>query len=95
MTGVRCRFVTIVAGALLILLSLLPKAFLIASIALDPDRYRDQDPPGSRHRDRRNQLLVAVSVGFGLIPVVRPELRADAAVDGAHHPQTISPGSTT
>ncbi len=26
--------------------------------------------------DRRNQLLVAVSVGFGLIPVVRPEFFA-------------------
>ena len=89
MTGVRCRFVTIVAGALLILLSLLPKAaFLIASIppavlggasiamfgmvtATGIKILQEADIG-----DRRNQLLVAVSVGFGLIPVVRPEFFA-------------------
>lgn len=89
MTGVRCRYVTIVAGALLILLSLLPKAaFLIASIppavlggasiamfgmvtATGIKILQEADIG-----DRRNQLLVAVSVGFGLIPVVRPEFFA-------------------
>ena len=86
---VRCRYVTIVAGALLILLSLLPKAaFLIASIppavlggasiamfgmvtATGIKILQEADIS-----DRRNQLLVAVSVGFGLIPVVRPEFFA-------------------
>jgi len=86
---VRCRSVTIVAGAFLIVLSLLPKAaFLVASI-----------PPAvlggaaiamfgmvaatgikilqeAAIADRRNQLLVAVSIGMGLIPVVRPEFFA-------------------
>lgn len=89
MTGVRCRYVTVVAGALLILLSLLPKAaFLIASIppavlggasiamfgmvtATGIKILQEADIG-----DRRNQLLVAVSVGFGLIPVVRPEFFA-------------------
>ena len=89
MTGVRCRYVTIVAGALLILLSLLPKAaFLIASIppavlggasiamfgmvtATGIKILQEADIS-----DRRNQLLVAASVGFGLIPVVRPEFFA-------------------
>ncbi|MBJ9977770.1 purine permease [Pseudomonas sp. S75] len=89
MTGVRCRSVTAVAGALLIGLSLLPKAaFLIASIppavlggasiamfgmvtATGIKILQEADIA-----DRRNQLLIAVSVGFGLIPVVRPEFFA-------------------
>ncbi|HKS14046.1 MAG TPA: nucleobase:cation symporter-2 family protein [Pseudomonas sp.] len=89
MTGVRCRYVTVVAGGLLIVLSLLPKAaFLIASIppavlggasiamfgmvAATGIRILQEADIG----DRRNQLLVAVSVGMGLIPVVRPEFFA-------------------
>lgn len=89
MTGVRCRYVTIVAGAFLIMLSLLPKAaFLIASIppavlggasiamfgmvAATGIKILQEADIG----DRRNQLLVAVSVGMGLIPVVRPEFFA-------------------
>jgi len=89
MTGVRCRFVTVVAGGLLVVLSLLPKAaYLIASIppavlggasiamfgmvtATGIKILQEADIG-----DRRNQLLVAVSVGFGLIPVVRPEFFA-------------------
>ncbi|MGH8485619.1 MAG: nucleobase:cation symporter-2 family protein, partial [Pseudomonas sp.] len=89
MTGVRCRYVTVVAGGFLILLSLLPKAaFLIASIppavlggasiamfgmvaATGIKILQEADIA-----DRRNQLLVAVSVGMGLIPVVRPEFFA-------------------
>ncbi|AXO87778.1 purine permease [Pseudomonas parafulva] len=89
MTGVRCRSVTAVAGVLLMLLSLLPKAaFLIASIppavlggasiamfgmvtATGIKILQEADIS-----DRRNQLLVAVSIGFGLIPVVRPEFFA-------------------
>jgi len=73
----------------MILLSLLPKAaFLIASIppavlggasiamfgmvtATGIKILQEADIG-----DRRNQLLVAVSVGFGLIPVVRPEFFA-------------------
>ncbi len=86
MTGVRCRSVTIVAGGFLILLSLLPKAaYLVASIppavlggaaiamfgmvaATGIKILQEADIS-----DRRNQLLVAVSIGMGLIPVVRPE----------------------
>ncbi|WP_342649299.1 nucleobase:cation symporter-2 family protein [Pseudomonas sp. REB1044] len=89
MTGVRCRSVTAVAGVLLMLLSLLPKAaFLIASIppavlggasiamfgmvtATGIKILQEADIS-----DRRNQLLVAVSIGLGLIPVVRPEFFA-------------------
>ncbi|WPP01375.1 nucleobase:cation symporter-2 family protein [Pseudomonas sp. HR96] len=89
MTGVRCRSVTAVAGLLLIALSLLPKAaLLVASIppavlggaaiamfgmvAATGIKILQQADIG----DRRNQLLVAVSVGMGLIPVVRPEFFA-------------------
>lgn len=97
MTGVRCRSVTIVAGGLLIVLSLLPKAaFLVASIpaavlggaaiamfgmvaATGIKILQEADIA-----DRRNQLLVAVSIGMGLIPVVRPEFFA-------HLPQWMSP----
>ena len=97
MTGVRCRSVTIVAGGLLILLSLLPKAaFLVASIppavlggaaiamfgmvaATGIKILQEADIA-----DRRNQLLVAVSIGMGLIPVVRPEFFA-------HLPLWMSP----
>jgi NCS2 family nucleobase:cation symporter-2 len=86
MTGVRCRSVTAVAGAFLIVLSLLPKAaYLVASIppavlggaaiamfgmvaATGIKILQEADIS-----DRRNQLLVAVSIGMGLIPVVRPE----------------------
>ncbi|WP_339494901.1 nucleobase:cation symporter-2 family protein [Pseudomonas sp. EA_35y_Pfl1_P108] len=89
MTGVRCRSVTIMAGAFLIVLSLLPKAaYLVASIpaavlggaaiamfgmvaATGIKILQDADIA-----DRRNQLLVAVSIGMGLIPVVRPEFFA-------------------
>lgn len=97
MTGVRCRSVTIVAGGLLIILSLLPKAaFLVASIppavlggaaiamfgmvaATGIKILQEADIA-----DRRNQLLVAVSIGMGLIPVVRPEFFA-------HLPLWMSP----
>ncbi|WP_213877594.1 nucleobase:cation symporter-2 family protein [Pseudomonas sp. dw_358] len=89
MTGVRCRSVTAVAGVLLISLSLLPKAaFLVASIppavlggaaiamfgmvAATGIKILQEADIG----DRRNQLLVAVSVGMGLIPVMRPEFFA-------------------
>ena len=97
MTGVRCRSVTIVAGGLLIVLSLLPKAaFLVASIppavlggaaiamfgmvAATGIKILQEADIG----DRRNQLLVAVSIGMGLIPVVRPEFFA-------HLPMWMSP----
>ncbi|MCY1433544.1 Uric acid transporter UacT [compost metagenome] len=97
MTGVRCRYVTVVAGALLIGLSLLPKAaYLVASIppavlggaaiamfgmvaATGIKILQETDIS-----DRRNQLLVAVSVGMGLIPVVRPEFFA-------HMPHWLEP----
>ena len=89
MTGVRCRSVTIMAGIFLITLSLLPKAaYLVASIppavlggaaiamfgmvaATGIKILQEADIA-----DRRNQLLVAVSIGMGLIPVVRPEFFA-------------------
>ncbi|GBC57846.1 xanthine permease [Stutzerimonas stutzeri] len=89
MTGVRSRHVTAVAGLILIALSLLPKAaFLVASIpaavlggaglamfgmvaATGIKILQEADIA-----DRRNQLLVAVSIGLGMIPVVRPEFFA-------------------
>ena len=89
MTGVRSRYVTAVAGLLLISLSLLPKAaFLVASIpaavlggasiamfgmvAATGIKLLQEADIG----DRRNQLLVAVSIGLGMVPVVRPEFFA-------------------
>ncbi|WP_217475002.1 nucleobase:cation symporter-2 family protein [Stutzerimonas stutzeri] len=89
MTGVRSRYVTAIAGLLLISLSLLPKAaFLVASIpaavlggasiamfgmvAATGIKLLQEADIG----DRRNQLLVAVSIGLGMVPVVRPEFFA-------------------
>ncbi|TRX73307.1 nucleobase:cation symporter-2 family protein [Pseudomonas mangiferae] len=89
MTGVRSRFVTVVAGLLLVALSLLPKAaYLVASIppavlggagiamfgmvAATGIRILQEADIG----DRRNQLLVAVSLGVGMAPVVRPDFLA-------------------
>ncbi|PAU51696.1 purine permease [Pseudomonas sp. PIC25] len=89
MTGVRSRYVTAVAGLFLIGLSLLPKAaFLVASIppavlggagiamfgmvAATGIKILQEADIG----DRRNQLLVAVSIGLGMAPVVRPEFFA-------------------
>lgn len=89
MTGVRSRFVTACAGLILVGLSLLPKAaFLVASIppavlggagiamfgmvAATGIKILQEADIG----DRRNQLLVAVSIGMGLTPVVRPEFFA-------------------
>ncbi|AGA85759.1 nucleobase:cation symporter-2 family protein [Stutzerimonas stutzeri] len=89
MTGVRSRYVTAIAGLILIALSLLPKAaFLVASIpaavlggagiamfgmvaATGIKILQEADIS-----DRRNQLLVAVSIGLGMIPVIRPEFFA-------------------
>ena len=89
MTGVRCRSVTIMAGIFLITLSLLPKAaYLVASIppavlgGAAIAMFGMVAAPGIKIlqeadiADRRNQLLVAVSIGMGLIPVVRPEFFA-------------------
>jgi NCS2 family nucleobase:cation symporter-2 len=89
MTGVRSRYVTALAGVILVSLSLLPKAaFLVASIpaavlggagiamfgmvAATGIRILQDADIG----DRRNQLLVAVSIGLGMVPVVRPEFFA-------------------
>lgn len=89
MTGVRSRYVTALAGVILVSLSLLPKAaFLVASIpvavlggagiamfgmvAATGIRILQEADIG----DRRNQLLVAVSIGLGMVPVVRPEFFA-------------------
>jgi len=89
MTGVRSRYVTALAGVILISLSLLPKAaFLVASIpaavlggagiamfgmvaATGIKILQEADIA-----DRRNQLLVAVSIGLGMVPVIRPEFFA-------------------
>ncbi|KAF1052505.1 MAG: Uric acid transporter UacT [Stenotrophomonas maltophilia] len=89
MTGVRSRYVTAVAGLFLIALSLLPKAaFLIASIppavlgGAGIAMFGMVAASGIRilHEadivDRRNQLLVAVSIGMGMVPVVRPDFFA-------------------
>jgi len=89
MTGVRCRYVTAAAALLLIALSLLPKAaFLVASIppavlgGAGIAMFGMVAASGIRilHEadivDRRNQLLVAVSIGMGMVPVVRPDFFA-------------------
>lgn len=89
MTGVRSRYVTVAAGLFLLALSVVPKAaFLVASIppavlggagiamfgmvaATGIKILHEADIT-----DRRNQLLVAVSIGLGMAPVVRPDLFA-------------------
>ncbi|MHC5348183.1 nucleobase:cation symporter-2 family protein [Metapseudomonas furukawaii] len=89
MTGVRSRYVTVAAGAFLIVLSLLPKAaFLVASIppavlgGAGIAMFGMVTATGIKilHEaditDRRNQLLVAVSIGLGMAPVVRPDFFA-------------------
>ncbi|WP_044874885.1 nucleobase:cation symporter-2 family protein [Pseudomonas sp. LFM046] len=89
MTGVRSRYVTVAAGSFLIVLSLLPKAaFLVASIppavlgGAGIAMFGMVTATGIKilHEadiaDRRNQLLVAVSIGMGMAPVVRPEFFA-------------------
>ncbi|BAN47653.1 nucleobase:cation symporter-2 family protein [Metapseudomonas resinovorans] len=89
MTGVRSRYVTVAAGSLLIILSLLPKAaFLVASIppavlgGAGIAMFGMVTATGIKilHEaditDRSNQLLVAVSIGMGMAPVVRPDLFA-------------------
>ncbi|MBM7060754.1 purine permease [Pseudomonas sp. UL073] len=90
MTGVRSRYVTATAGVLLIGFSLVPKvAFLVASIppavlggagiamfgmvASSGIRILQEADIG----DRRNQLLIAVSIGMGMVPVVRPDFFAN------------------
>nr|WP_294974573.1 nucleobase:cation symporter-2 family protein [uncultured Pseudomonas sp.] len=89
MTGVRSRYVTAAAAVFLIILSLLPKAaFLVASIppavlgGAGIAMFGMVAASGIRilHEadivDRRNQLLVAVSIGMGMVPVVRPDFFA-------------------
>ena len=89
MTGVRSRFVTVAAGGFLILLSLMPKAaYVVASIppavlgGAGIAMFGMVAASGIRilHEvgivDRRNQLLVAVSIGMGMVPVVRPDFFA-------------------
>ena len=89
MTGVRSRYVTAAAALFLIALSLLPKAaFLVASIppavlgGAGIAMFGMVAASGIRilHEadivDRRNQLLVAVSIGMGMVPVVRPDFFA-------------------
>lgn len=86
MTGVQSRFVCVAGAGLLILLGLLPKlAFIVAStpqyvlgaagvvmfgmVAMMGVRILSTvDFEHSRH----NMLIVATSVGFGLIPLVAP-----------------------
>ncbi|AYC32590.1 purine permease [Pseudomonas cavernae] len=89
MTGVRSRYVTAAAALFLIALSLLPKAaFLVASIppavlgGAGIAMFGMVATSGIRIlqeadiSDRRNQLLVAVSIGMGMVPVVRPDFFA-------------------
>ena len=89
LTRVKSRFVVTAAGVILILLGLLPKlAAVIAAIPLPVlggagiAMFGMVAATGIKIlqeadiADRRNQLLVAVSIGMGLIPVVRPEFFA-------------------
>ena len=89
MTGVRSRYVTVAAAGFLILLSMLPKAaFLVASIppavlgGAGIAMFGMVAASGiqilheANITDRRNQLLVAVSIGMGMVPVIRPEFFA-------------------
>ncbi len=89
MTGVRSRYVTVAAAGFLILLSMLPKAaFLVASIppavlgGAGIAMFGMVAASGiqilheANITDRRNQLLVAVSIGMGMVPVVRPDFFA-------------------
>lgn len=100
MTGVRCRSVTIMAGAFLIVLSLLPKAaFLVASIppavlgcgdchVRHGRGDRHQDPAGSRHRRPPQPVAGGGEYRHGPDPGGAPGfLRATAAVDEPDNPQ--------
>jgi NCS2 family nucleobase:cation symporter-2 len=85
MTGVTSRFVTVVSGAVLILLSLFPQAaFVVASIpkpvlggaglvmfgmvaAAGINIITKADMA-----QRSNQLVFAISIGFGMVPLAAP-----------------------
>jgi len=89
MTGVTSRYVTIVSGVVLVLLSLFPQAaFVVASIpkpvlggaglvmfgmvasaGINIMNKADMS-------QRTNQLVFAVSIGFGMIPLAAPDFFA-------------------
>jgi uric acid transporter len=83
-TGVRSRFVCVTGGIILILLGLLPKlAFVVASVPLfvlggaGIVMFGMVAATGIRilsgvdfQRNRNNLYIVAISIGFGMIPLV-------------------------
>ena len=83
-TGVRSRFVCVTGGGILILLGLLPKlAFVVASVPLfvlggaGVVMFGMVAATGIRilsgvdfQRNRNNLYIVAISIGFGMIPLV-------------------------
>jgi NCS2 family nucleobase:cation symporter-2 len=83
-TGVRSRFVCVTAGGMLILLGLLPKlAFVVASVPMfvlggaGIVMFGMVAATGVRilggvdfQRNRNNLYIVAISIGFGMIPLV-------------------------
>lgn len=92
MTRVRSRYVTVAAGCIILAVSLLPKvAFVVASI---PPAVLGgagivifgmvaaaglKIVGGADLGDRRNQIVVAVSIGLSLIPMAAPKLFAATA----------------
>ncbi len=96
MTRVRSRYVTVAAGFIILGVSLLPKvAFVVASI---PPAVLGgagivifgmvaaaglKIVGGADLGDRRNQIVVAVSIGLSLIPMAAPKLFAATAPDWA------------
>jgi NCS2 family nucleobase:cation symporter-2 len=83
-TGVRSRFVCVTAGGMLILLGLVPKlAFVVASVPMfvlggaGIVMFGMVAATGVRilggvdfQRNRNNLYIVAISIGFGMIPLV-------------------------
>ncbi|MGU3476220.1 nucleobase:cation symporter-2 family protein [Methylobacterium sp. D48H] len=96
MTRVRSRYVTVAAGFIILGVSLLPKvAFAVASI---PPAVLGgagivifgmvaaaglKIVGGADLGDRRNQIVVSVSIGLSLIPMAAPKLFAATAPDWA------------
>ncbi len=97
-TGVRSRFVTVTAGAIMLVLGVIPKmGALVASLPTSVlggaglVMFGMVAATGIRilarvdfHHNRHNLFIVAVSLGFGMIPMIAPNF--DQWMPAAIHP---------
>ncbi len=97
-TGVRSRFVTVTAGAIMLVLGVIPKmGALVASLPSSVlggaglVMFGMVAATGIRilarvdfHHNRHNLFIVAVSLGFGMIPMIAPNF--DQWMPAAIHP---------